>query len=221
MCGKEHISTLVVLALCVVISSHASSAAEESPSVSPARFVEGKKSLQSLIDFPNVDDDQMVVLPCFANVSTHGRMSDITCSYQEETDRVFSKPVERPARKARLSSAILNGNKRKVRLQFTAIFLRNAENEEIRILNNVRNNVDKYGLEYIGAQRVDSREFPDNCSMNRDWFVLVRITVAADGSPQNFELDPSSRNIPSGCLDTIKSRMLTSKYIAALSGRTC
>ena len=215
MPGKAHVTAIVVLTLCFTMSPRTPIAAEQSVTVMPAKFVEGEKSLRNLINHPSVDGDYVVILSCFADVSIRGRMSHTVCSYQDESALMFSKAVERAGKRARLSPAILNGEKKKIWLQFTAIFLKDIEGEDIQIFNNVRENVDRYGDEYIGAQRIDWFDFPKTCRQFYDWFALARVNIAVDGSPRDFEWEPSSTNMPNGCEDTLKILMLTSNYIPA------
>ncbi len=215
MYGKGPVSALFILTLCASSGWEISAIAEESLSFSPAKFVEGEKSLRNLIRFPKVDRNLMVLLTCYGEVSARGRISRNRCSSAKDPDLVFSRAVETAARGARLSPAMLNGKNKKVWLQFTVIFLKNGETEDVGVYHNIRNNLSKYGLHYIGAQRIALREFPKTCRTNRDWFALGRITIAIDSSPRDFELDPESKNIPLGCHDSIKNRMLTAKYIPA------
>lgn len=215
MRGKAYINAIVVIALCFTVNPGTLFAAERTSLVSPAKFVDGEKSLGKLIKYPSVDGDYLTILNCFADVSTFGRMSDTVCSYQDESALVFAKAVERAGKSARLSPAILNGEKKKVWLQFTVIFIKDSDGEEIQVLNNAGENVDKYGSEYIGAQRIVLRKFPDTCSQYNDWFALTRVTITSEGLSKDFELDPSSRLVPKECPDTLRHLMLSSRYIPA------
>ena len=81
-------NSLRVVRLSVAFFLMSNAMADASPPTL-ARFIDGDHSLQELIEFPDVDDDIVAVVYCYADVHRRGEIVGNLCSRSENVDLSF------------------------------------------------------------------------------------------------------------------------------------
>ena len=119
----------------------------------PANFVDGKRSMKNLIEFPDIDFDVEVTVTCSGHATAKGRLRDTRCSSPGDPDLKFTMAVSRRFNSSRLTPARVDGKAEEVDFQFTVIFRKEGELESLQVYPHNMKNVDRLGLDYIGAQR--------------------------------------------------------------------
>ena len=186
------------------------------PVFTPANFVEGKKSLQNLIKFPKVEEDVSVIVTCYSRGTARGYIRRARCSTSNDSDLKFTLVVSRACKSARLTPATVNGRKEEINFQFSVIFTKNGESEEIAVYPHNRNNVDKFGLDYVGAQLYKMSEFPKGCYVVRgSIFVVSIVSVGTDGKPKTINLYKGPYEITGACERIIMQRFKDALWIPA------
>ena len=187
-------------------------------SFTPANFVEGKKSLKNRVNFPRVKDDVHVVVTCDSHATARERIDDARCSSPHDPELKYTLAVRRAARSARLTPAIVNGKKQDVVFQFSVVFSRQGDTETISVYPHSRNNVERYGLNYIGAQAHKLSVFPKSCIVNNisaAYIVMAVVHVASDGTPKQIELVEGQIKPPKACRKSLLQRMRNALWIPA------
>lgn len=189
----------------------------------PADFdvAEEKRRLDRLIEFPEVKADASVMLHCYAQIPTSGKMRNVGCYLRDNFETAFVMAVHKASKKARLNPAIINGDKRKVYLQFRVEFIAEGENRVIHLHLNpgYGENIEAYGYDHIAAQRaIGSEDWQDVCPKRANYSVLLRAYVGEDGRADNPNLESIKGIRPTpDCQNAIKETVLRSAFTPAMA----
>jgi hypothetical protein len=88
-------------------------AANAQPQYSHAQFVEGARSMKSLIEFPDIDHDISITVICSGHATAKGRLKDARCSAPNDPNLAFTMVVSRRFNSVRLIPALVNGKAKK------------------------------------------------------------------------------------------------------------
>lgn len=204
--------TATVLAIIAIDASIPAFAA----SFTPATFVEGKRSLKTLLTFPKVDGDVSVTVTCTSIGAANGRIREAKCSAANDPSQEFAIAVNRRAKSARINPATVDGREEKVDFQFTVIFSRIGDAESIDVYVNNQKNLDRFGPDYISAQRYSPYELPDVCKERRASFLILEVAVVTvDGAVKESDLHVDSVGIATVCEEALRQITESSRFIPA------
>lgn len=185
----------------------------------PATFEHPDKSLQSLIEFPELRGDTSATLLCASQVSSSGKMKENGCYVNAAGDEVFIKAIVTAAKKARMTPARIDGKAIPVYVQYRVEFKKAGDEQLVRIMNNpgLEENVEAYGDEHIAAQRgLTSEQWLKICPKQVHFSVLAKAHVAADGKQSSIGISPGdSVSITARCTDAIMSTLRESTFTPA------
>ena len=204
--------TATVLAMIAIDASVPAFAA----SFTSATFVEGKRSLRSLLKFPKVDGDVLVTVTCTSIGAANGRIREPKCSAANDPSQEFAIAVNRRAKSARIIPATVDGREEKVDFQFTVIFSKTGDAESIDVYVNNQKNLDRFGPDYISAQRYSPYELPDVCKERRAAFLILEVAVvSAEGAVKESDLHVDAVGIPNTCEVQLREITKSSRFIPA------
>ncbi len=195
----------------------ASLAADSPLRYSHANFVSGDKSMQNLIDFPDVDTDVDVTVSCTAHATAKGRLNDAHCSSANDPNLKFTMAISRRFKSARLTPAMVNGKTEEVDFQFSVIFKKEGESETISVYPHNMKNVDRLGLDYIGAQRYSVHPWPRRCvDFTRDDLIMEVAIVNELGVPRDFDVLAANFGMSVACRDGFATHLRNGRWIPAM-----
>jgi len=142
-----------------------------------ASFVDGKRSMRNLVDFPKTNSDVEVAVICTAHATAKGRLDDARCSAADDPDLDFTMAVSRRFGAARLNPASVDGKAEEVDFQFTVLFQKTGDAESVSVYLHNMKNVDRLGLDYIGAQRYSIHPWPNECGSKTANDLVIEIAV--------------------------------------------
>ena len=184
-------------------------------------FEEAKRRLDQLIEFPEVKGDTSVMLHCFAQISTGGKMQHFGCYQKDNFEAQFASATVKAMRKARLNPAVIDGKRRKIYLQFRVEFIAEDEDRRIFLFLNpgVTENIEAYGLDHVAAQReIGDEPWQDICPKRANYRLWLRAYVGEDGRPENPNLEPITGILPTPvCQNAIKETILNSTFTPAMA----
>ena len=199
----------------VLIALHASGPAF-AETYTPATFEEGKRSLRSKLKFPKVDGDVSVTVTCTSIGAANGRIREAKCSAANDPTQKFAIAVNRRVKSARIIPATVDGREEKVDFQFAVVFTRTGETESINVYVNNQKNVDRFGPDYISAQRYSPYELPDACKERRAAFLILEVAVvSAEGVVTESDLQVDEVGIPNTCEVQLREITKSSRFIPA------
>jgi hypothetical protein len=211
-CSLFAVLTAAVLAIIAIDASNPVMAA----AYTPATFVEGKHSLNTLLDFPKVDGDVSVAVICTSIGTANGRIREAKCSAANDPSQKFAIAVNRRVKSARINPATVDGREEKVDFQFTVIFSRTGDAESIDVYINNQKNLDRFGPDYISAQRYSPYELPDVCKERRISFLILEVAVVTkEGAVTESDLHVDSAGIPKTCEVRLREITKSSRFIPA------
>ena len=214
--------TLLKIAMLILLPAALVSAQEDTtPTFSHARFVDGDRSIGNLVDFPRIDGDAEVAVICNGIATAKGRLDDAICSAPDDIDQKFTMAVSRRFRSTRLVPATIDGRAEEVKFQFTVVFKKQADTETVDVYLNNGKNVDRLGLDYVGAQLYSTHIWPTRCSgWTRDDLIIEAAVVQADGLPREVNVMSASVGLPPACSAGLTSQLEAARWIpASLEGR--
>lgn len=207
--------TIAIFVMLAVSAAHGQ-VNDAGTSYSHARFVSGKRALENLVDFPDVEIDGALTVTCSGRASAKGRLKDARCSSPQDPNLDFTLAVSRRFNATRLDPATVNGHTEEVDFQFTVIFERDEELEKITVYPNNQKNVDRLGLTYVSAQRYSPHQFPNRCrGWRQDDLILEVAIVEATGNPRDVDV-MSTVGIPSRCRDAFLTQLKNGRWIPAM-----
>lgn len=181
----------------------------------------GEDSLARRIEFPELRGDTTASIRCAARIQTNGKMKDNGCASTTPSDQVFIVPINKAARKARLSPAVADKRNREVYLQYRVEFVKEGDEETIKVYPNpgVQENVEAYGPDHVAAQRtIGKEEWQDVCPERAQFLVWLKAHVAEDGTPSNLSLTHGGGlNPPPRCEEAILATAGESLFFPALA----
>jgi len=195
----------------------AAEATDTSSSFVPANFVEGARSIENLVEFPDIDGDIEVTVTCAGHATRKGRLKEARCSSPNDPDYKFTLAVSRRFNTARLTPARVNSSPEDVDFQFSVIFSKSGEKREVVVYANNQKNVHRLGLDYISAQRYSPHPFPNRCEgWRRDDLILEVAIVEISGRPRDVDTMSSTAGMPSRCREELLARLKDARWIPAL-----
>ena len=208
----------MAIAFCsLALACNASLGADSALQFTHANFVSGEKSMQNLVEFPEVDGDVDVTVTCTAHATAKGRLRDARCSSPTDPGLKFTMAVSRRFRSARLTPAFVNGKAEEVDFQFSVIFQRTGESETISVYPHNMKNVDRLGLDYIGAQRYSVHPWPGRCvDFTRDDLIMEVAIVNEMGVARDFDVLAANFGMSVACRDGFADHLKNGKWIPAL-----
>lgn len=181
-----------------------------------AKFSEGEGALQNLIEFPNVEGDVSVAVYCVADIMGTGRVFRIDCFESESVDHKYIRAIEKTARDARATPAVVDGQEYITNLYFRTVFMRQGGEQYIGVFPNWGHDVDSYGLEYHAPQRYSNAVTPRNCVLTAGTFrAFSTLRIGVDGSPVgDVSFDRSDKDMKDqDCRASLSSLLKVSEYI--------
>lgn len=209
---------IAILSLFAFSGDMTIAAADESavPLFVPADFATGKRSLENLIEFPEIDFDVEVTVTCAGHANRKGRLKKARCSSPGDPELEFTLAVSRRFNSTRVVPALVKGKPEDVDFQFSVVFTKRGDSENIRVYPNNGKNVERLGQDYISAQRYSPHPFPARCSgWRHDDLILEIAIVNESGSPRDVDVMSSTAGIPARCRQELKTRLYDARWIPA------
>ena len=184
--------------------------------------MEEKKHFGRLIVFPETHGDANVIIHCFATVKSSGRIDkQAGCYLNNNWEPIFIEAVQKASKKAVFVPARDGKKTRKIGLLFQVEFIKTEAEQAINIYLNsgIQENVDEYGPNHIGAQRVlGSESWEKACPKHAGWVVIARSHVNEEGVASSVSLGHGGGIVPTGpcqqaIVDTIESSRFSPTYI--------
>ena len=190
----------------------------------PAHFGydEEDRQLFNLIPFPEIKGDVTIMLRCFAQLETSGKMKNTACLMEDQFDQPFAGAVAQAAKKARMTPASINGKPVMVYVQFRTEFVAEGDDRKIKVILNpgYPENVAAYGEDHVAAQRLltgKDEPWQKVCPQRAAYAVWAKAYVGEDGRADAPSIDHAGGVIPTpACQDAIKAQILDSRYIPAM-----
>jgi hypothetical protein len=210
---------LFIISILLLLATSALSSEE----MRPASFdhEEPKRRLHNRIEFPEVKGDMSNMIYCFSQIEKSGKMKDTGCILKENFDPPFVNAIIKAAKKSQMTPAIVNGEKRKIYLQFRVEFIAEKDERKIYLYLNPANteNIEAYGYDHIAAQRVIGKEpWQDVCPQRARYLLIARAFVGEDGRSSNPSLERVSGIMPTAdCQMAIKETILQSSFTPAMA----
>jgi len=222
MIGKSLLQRLIALIALFTVTS----AANAQMTSATLGDMEAEKYFVTLIQFPETHGDANVTIHCFAILKANGRIEkQAGCYLNNNWEPIFIEAVQKASKKAELVPARDGKKTKKVGLMFQVEFIKTGDEQTIRIYLNtgIQENVDEYGAEHIGAQRVLGKEAWDKvCPKHAGWVVLARAHVNDQGVASSVTLGHGSGIVPTGTcqqaiVDTITSSQFAPAYVDGIA----
>jgi len=182
---------------------------------------DGEDSLAQRIEFPELRGDTTAMIRCAARIQDNGKMKDNGCASTTPSDQVFIVPINKAARKARLTPAVADKRNREIYLQYRVEFIKKGDDQVVKVYPNpgVKENVEAYGAEHVAAQRaIGKEEWQGVCPERAQYLVWLKAHVAEDGTPSNLSLTHGGGLKPTPrCEEAILSSAGSSLFFPALA----
>lgn len=190
----------------------------------PANFdhEDPKRRFANLLKFPETRGNVTVILNCFSQVQSSGKMEDTGCYVKDNFDGPYVVAVANAAKKARMNPAVINGKPQRIFLQFRVAFKADGEDRIIRYYMNsgYEENMQAYGTDYIAGQRVIGKKEPWQgvCPEKAKFGLWARAYLGEDGQVSNVSLVHGNGIMPvARCQDAIRQTILASAFTPAMS----
>jgi hypothetical protein len=204
------------------ISLLVSAAASASAQTVPATFgdPEEERHLIKFFKLPDIRGDYSVMLRCFASIEKSGKMKDVGCYNSTEAEYALMQALQKAAKKARLTPALIDGKPRKIYLQFRAQFVGKGDDHNVSLYLNPAEpeNIEAYGEHHVAAQRVIGKEpWQGVCPSRAGWLVFARAHVSMDGEGSSVDLSHGGGIVPTGpCQQAIIDTLIASEYVPTM-----
>jgi hypothetical protein len=199
------------------------STALASEDMQPATFEHEdlKRRLDNRIEFPEVKGDMSTMIYCFAQIEKSGKMKDTGCFLKDNFDPPFVNAITKAAKKSTMTPAIINGDKRKIYLQFRVEFIAKGDERDIYLYLNPANteNIEAYGYDHIAAQRALGKEsWQGVCPQRARYLLIARAFVGEDGRAGHTSLEHVNGIRPTAdCQNAIRETLLQSSFTPAIA----
>ena len=208
---------LLLICSLLLVPGHAYLTAQEAPRFTHAMFVEGKRSMQNLIEFPDIEQDIEVRVTCTGHATAKGRLRDARCSAPNDPELTFTMAVSRRFNSTRVIPATVNGKKEEVDFQFVVIFRKEGEIKSHEIYLHNLKNVDRLGLDYIGAQRYSIHPWPVRCGDFTLNDLLMEVAVVNEkGTVGDFDILSANFGLSEICREGFSTHLKSGRWIPAL-----
>ncbi|MDH3441461.1 MAG: hypothetical protein OEM63_11960 [Gammaproteobacteria bacterium] len=190
--------------------------AQEPASFTHANFVTGDRSMQSLVEFPDIDVDVQVDVTCSGIATAKGRLKEAFCSAPNDPDLEFTMAVSRRFNSSRMVPATVDGKPEEVDFQFIVSFRKVGDNETISVYPNNGKNVDRLGLDYYSAQRYSPHVWPNRCgTATREDLVLEMAIIDAAGRPREVNIMTAEARLAATCRARLITQLEDGRWIPA------
>ena len=188
----------------------------------PVNFNTQDKSLDQIIKFPDIKGDISTTINCSGVVQKNKKIKFFSCFKNQPGDEVYIYEIYKAFKKARFNPAQVNRKKEEALVQFRIFFKSEDNNNSINIINNIgyKENVDAYGINHIGAQRIIGTEiWQKHCPKFNQYNLLTKTHVNSEGSASSASIhNYKGIKISQSCNNWILSTLNSSMYIPAISG---
>ena len=186
-----------------------------------ASFNGKEKSLLSMMSFPNIKGNAMVIINCSGLIKKNKKMKSFLCYKNQPGDEIYIQEIYKANKKARYTPAIINNKNVDVFVQFRILFKKNNDVTKIQLIRNpgYQENIMAYGENYIGAQRVIGNEnWQKYCPKYNRYRLLSKAHVNKNGIASNANIASlNGITINDKCKNTIISTLNSSLYLPAIS----
>lgn len=207
---------LHLLALCAPILYGGGALAQ----TTPANFLDGERSFDTLIEFPELRGDATVTISCLGLIGGNGKIDEHGCYQLNAGDQVFVRQIYDVIKKVRFQPAMLDGRKVTVVFQYRIQFAKKGEEQSIRMVANpgYEENVDAYGEAHIAAQRVYATEgWETACPKQAGFVVLAKANVDYEGTPSYASITHAGGiTITQRCEQALIDNLMSSRFIPAM-----
>lgn len=190
----------------------------------PANFdvAEAKQRMDRLVLFPEVKGNVSVMLTCFSQVQSSGKMEKTGCFTKDQYDQPYAMAVNKAAKKARMNPALIGGKAKRIYLQFRVEFIAEGDEKNIYFHMNpgYQENIDAYGYQHIAGQRVfhDKEIWLEACPKRARFAVWARAYLSEDGKAENPSIVHADGVMPtSTCQDAIRQTIVASEYTPTIA----
>jgi len=188
-----------------------------------ANFNTKDKSLLSMMVFPNIKGNAMVIINCSGLIKKNKKMKSFLCYKNQPGDEIYIQKIYKANKKARYIPATLNNKNVDVFVQFRILFKKTNDETKIQIIRNpgYQENIMAYGDNYIGAQRVTGNEnWQKYCPKYNRYRLLSKAHVNKNGIASNANIASlNGITINDKCKNTIISTLNSSQYLPAKSNK--
>ncbi|MDG2376055.1 MAG: hypothetical protein P8M18_06865 [Woeseiaceae bacterium] len=213
--GALRVSTSALLLGALAASVLAT--AQELPRFTHANFVEGERSITSLVEFPDVDGNIEIIVTCTGIASAKGRLQEAKCSAPNDPDLDFTMAVSRRFNATRLIPATVDGNPEEVDFQFVVHFRKEGDEETVNVYPNNSKNVDRLGLDYVSAQRFSPYVWPNRCgTWRREELILEVAIIDATGKPKDVDLVTAESSLRLNCKAALINQLENGRWVPAV-----
>ncbi len=211
--------TFSIASFLLLLASTALSAEDMQPAT--FEIEDPKRRLDKRIEFPDVKGNMSNMIYCFSQIEKSGKMKETGCLVKDNFDPAFVNAIIKAAKKSQLTPAVINGEKRKIYLQFRVEFIAKDDERNIYLYLNPANteNIEAYGYDHIAAQRAIGKEpWQGICPQRARYFLIARAFVGEDGRSGHPTLERVSGIMPTAdCQNAIKETLLQSSFTPAMA----
>jgi len=182
---------------------------------SPATFGDkGEDFLQNL-SLPRLDDGDLLIIRCAAGVTRSGLVIAPVC--HEDLDhpghsRMAVAEVHKEVNLFRIQSAKVEGRAVRVWFNFSVVYRQVEDDQQKQLLHNNLYNVDELGVNYIAAQRYNTRSWGRSCSISQLPVLLeAKISEVGEISERGYSGESESDR----CVSAIDNAVSKSSFIPA------
>jgi hypothetical protein len=208
----------LILLLSVFLLNTTSATAADKVLLRPADFnhEESKKRLVTRIEFPEMKNNAGVMVHCFSQITSGGKMNDTGCFSASSQEIPFAAAVMKAANKASMTPAVIDGKRRKVYVQFRVEFIAKDDDRRIYVYANPGNaeNIEAYGYDHIAPQRtIGDETWQKICPKRASYMLLARAFVGEDGQASHPSLEYVNGITPTiDCQNAIKQTIVQSLF---------
>jgi hypothetical protein len=171
----------------------------------------------SLSDYDGDPDAAAILVNCrvWSRATTLPSLARCFLADPSHRDR-FISDVERIADRAKLNSAVVDGNLERTEIYFRVLLTRDAGGSQIHYFENWGHDAERYGYDYRAPQRLTPLERTGeraSCGGSR---IISLVTVGVDGRARDDIKFETVKGKPSDeCYVYIRNLLLTSDFIPA------
>ena len=196
-----------------------SQSAAQTPAFSSARFHDGPDAFAQSIRFPAGSDDVDVTVTCHRPGTRAGHVSIARCSSPADPDGIFSLAAVDAAENATIVPAVVDDRKQEVDFQFGVRFVRASGVETIDVFANNQRNAEKFGIDYVSAQRYSRHVKPRVCrgrGTAPEFAILEMAVVGTDGRARQSRVYTGDADLGEACVGALQRQLADSLWIPAV-----
>ena len=180
-----------------------------------ASFVDGDKSLQSLIEFPSTEGDVLEVVDCRAWIGRSGYIRKNWCFPSTNKRTSYRRAVEKATRLAEVEAAVVDGETHDTAIAYRVIFLRQEGVAQIAVYENWGSDSANLGADYQAPQRYSKLLPPEVCDPRTAGVgYIVSMVIDAQGNlASDVDVSPIGQRSKRSCVSKIKSVYEEARFI--------